>query len=334
MSNSKANNHLIDNFQRRVNYMRVSITDRCNLRCRYCMTGPANWRPKGQILTLEEIQRMVRIAVGLGITKVRLTGGEPLVRKGVVGLVQTLHGIQGLQDIALTTNGTLLGKFAQPLKEAGLRRVNISLDTMDAAGFKQITGLDLLDTVWQGIDKAAEVGFNPIKINCVVMRGTNDDQIERLAGLTREKPFHVRFIEYMPIGINPNGAQHHFLSLADMRARLERMAPLIPVASQNGDGPAQRFRFEQAQGEIGLIGSMSSHFCNRCNRIRLTADGHLRPCLLADDQIDILTPLRQGAGDDEIAALFGTALASKKGGHQISFSGNCTLRTQMTRIGG
>jgi len=334
MNTTHTANPLVDNFQRSVNYLRVSITDRCNLRCRYCMTGPSSWLPKGEILTLEEIQRVTGVAVKLGITKVRLTGGEPLVRKGIIDLVRELHRIRGLEDIALTTNGTLLARFAERLKDAGLRRVNISLDTMDAAGFKQITGLDLLETVWQGIALSARVGFNPIKINCVVMRGTNEDQIERLAALTREHPFHVRFIEYMPIGIEPHGAERHFVPMAAVEQRLERMGRLLPVASRNGDGPARRFRFEEARGEIGLIGSMSRHFCDRCNRIRLTADGHLRPCLLADDQIDLITPLRRGATDEEIATLFNNALAMKKGNHQVSFSGNCTLRTKMSSIGG
>jgi len=256
------------------------------------------------------------------------------VRKGIVSLVQGLHRLEGLQDLALTTNGTLLAKYAARLKDAGLRRVNISLDTMDADGFQKISGLDLLNTVWQGIRVAAEVGFNPVKINCVVMRGSNDDQIEKLADLTRRQPFHVRFIEYMPIGTDPHAAGRYFVPIDEIQSRLQRMGPLMHVPSQNGDGPAQRYRFDGASGEIGLIGSMSSHFCKRCNRIRLTADGHLRPCLLSDEQVDVITALRQGASDVHIASLFTKALALKKADHQISFSGSCTLRTQMTSIGG
>jgi cyclic pyranopterin phosphate synthase len=327
-------NHLKDSFERTVNYLRVSVTDRCNLRCRYCMTSHTHWLPKGAILTLEEIERVVAIGVGLGITKVRLTGGEPLCRKGIVELIARLRALDGLRDLTLTTNGTLLAQKAAALKEAGLRRINISLDTMDAAGFQRITGLDLLDTVWQGITAAAAVGFNPVKINCVVMRGSNDDQIEPLADLTRHHPFHVRFIEYMPIAVDPAAAERHFMPAAEVQARLQRLGPMIPIASQNGDGPAKRFRFEEAPGEVGFIGSMSDHFCSRCNRLRLTADGHLRPCLLADDQVDLLGALRRGEDDEAIAALFSQALALKKKGHRLSFTGHCTPRTQMTSIGG
>ena len=327
-------NHLVDAFQRTVNYLRVSVTDRCNLRCRYCMTSHTRWLPKGAILSLEEIERMVRIGVGLGITKVRLTGGEPLCRKGIVDLIVRLSHLEGLQDLTLTTNGTLLAQKAAALKAAGLRRINISLDTMDAAGFHRITGLDLLDTVWQGITEAAALGFNPVKINCVVMRDSNEDQIVPLAELTRRHPFHVRFIEYMPIAVDPLTAQGRFVPMADVQRRLEQLGPLIPLASQNGDGPARRFRFQGAPGEVGFISSMSEHFCNRCNRIRLTADGHLRPCLLADDQVDVISALRQGAGDEAIAAIFARALAMKRGEHRLSIGGNCRLRTQMTDIGG
>ena len=277
---------------------------------------------------------MVRIGISLGITKVRLTGGEPLVRKGVVGLIDKLSQMPGLLDLALTTNGTLLAKNARKLAAAGLRRVNISLDTMDAAGFKKITGMDLLQTVWNGIEQAADVGFAPIKINCVVMRGSNEEQIEPLAELTRKQPFHIRFIEYMPINTDPLDSQKHFMPIAEVAAKLNRLGRLRPVAPDAHDGPAQRFRFEGAMGEIGLIGSMSNHFCSRCNRMRLTADGHLRPCLLADDQIDVITPLRQGASDEQLADLFKQALAKKKGDHRLDFSGSSALQTQMSRIGG
>ncbi len=334
MKTVKTQNHLVDSFQRTVNYLRVSVTDRCNLRCRYCMTSHTRWLPKGAILTLEEIERLVAIGVELGITKVRLTGGEPLCRKGIVDLIARLSRLEGLQDLTLTTNGTLLTQKAEALKAAGLRRINISLDTMDAAGFYQITGLNLLDTVWQGITQAAAVGFNPIKINCVVMRGSNEDQIVPLAQLTRRQPFHVRFIEYMPIGVDTLSAQDRFVSMAEVQQRLEQLGPLVPLPSQNGDGPARRFRFEDAPGEVGFIGSMSEHFCSRCNRLRLTADGHLRPCLLADDQVAVMGALRGGAGDEEIAALFARALAMKRGEHRLSFGGDCRLRTQMTDIGG
>lgn len=331
---SADNKQLVDAFQRPVNYLRVSVTDRCNLRCRYCMTHEAAWLPKGQILSLEEIHRMVRIATGIGITKVRLTGGEPLCRKGVIGLIERLSRMEGLADLSLTTNGTLLAAKATQLRQAGLRRINISLDTMDAEAYRRLTGADLFQQVWQGIMAAAAAEFHPVKINTVVMRGCNEDQIELLADLSRHHPFHVRFIEYMPIGIEPHAARDRFMPMAEIESRLRRMGRLSPIANGREDGPALRYRFAGAPGEIGLIGSMSTHFCSRCNRVRLTADGHLRACLLADDQVDVITSLRQGATDVEIAALFAKALAQKKGEHHMSFSCDRMLRTKMASIGG
>ncbi|WP_076750346.1 GTP 3',8-cyclase MoaA [Desulfatitalea tepidiphila] len=325
---------LSDHRHRVISYLRVSVTDRCNLRCRYCMTSHTRWLPKGHILTLEEIHRMVRIAVGLGITKVRLTGGEPLYRKGIVGLVQKLAAEPGIEDLSMTTNGTLLAEKASALKAAGLKRINISLDTTDPQGFAELTGRDLFSAVWQGIMTAREVGFTPIKINAVVLRGCNDDQIEALADLSRRYPFHVRFIEYMPIATDPHEAEHFFFPITEIAQRLEKMGRLLPVAHERLDGPAQRYRFADAPGEIGLIGSMSSHFCDTCNRMRLTADGHLRPCLLSDEEVNVIDALRQGAGDEEIAAIYARAVAMKKGHHRLSFTGDCSLRTKMASIGG
>ena len=298
------------------------------------MTSYTRWLPKGHILTLEEIHRMVHIGAGLGITKIRLTGGEPLCRKGIVGLVEKLCAEKGIKDLALTTNGTLLAEKALPLKRAGLKRINISLDTTDGRAFEQLTGKDLLHAVWQGIMAAWEVGFNPIKINAVVMRGFNDDQIEALADIGRQYPFHIRFIEYMPIGTDPRTTEKFFVSIAEIEHRLKKMGPLVPIPREASDGPAMRYRFADAPGEIGLIGSMSAHFCGRCNRMRLTADGHLRPCLLSDEQVNVIDALRRGAGDDEIAAIYARAVAMKKGDHQLSFSGDHLLQTKMANIGG
>lgn len=326
--------HLTDIHHRRISYLRVSVTDRCNLRCRYCMTSHTRWLPKGHILTLEEIHRMVRIGAGLGISKIRLTGGEPLCRKGVVGLVERICAEPGIEDLALTTNGTLLAEKALPLKRAGLKRINISLDTTDAAAFEHLTGKNLIDAVRQGIAAAQEVGFHPIKINAVVMRGRNDDQIEALADLSRQHPFHIRFIEYMPIGTDPKDSEKHFVSVAEIENRLHKMGPLVPIPHEASDGPARRYRFADAPGEVGLIGSMSAHFCDECNRMRLTADGHLRPCLLSDEQVNVIGDLRRGATDEEIAAIFARAVSMKKGRHQLDFSGNRTLHSKMASIGG
>ncbi|MBT8339142.1 MAG: GTP 3',8-cyclase MoaA [Desulfatitalea sp.] len=326
--------HLTDQFHRTVSYLRVSVTDRCNLRCRYCMTGETRWLPKHAILTLEELHRVVSIGAGLGIDKVRLTGGEPLCRRGIVDLVANICRIPGLDDIALTTNGTLLAGMAQPLARAGLGRINISLDTLDTHAFGRITGRDLWEDAWQGITSAQAAGMAPVKINTVVMRGVNDDQIKPLALLTRQYPFHVRFIEYMPIGIDPRQGQPNFMAVDEIQMRVAELGELLPIDHQPSDGPAQRFRLAGAAGEIGLIGSMSAHFCSRCNRIRLTADGHLRPCLLSDDQVDLITPLRRGATDDDIAALFAETTARKQGGHRLRFNENRRLRSKMAGIGG
>ena len=325
---------LQDSFQRQIRYLRISVTDRCNLRCRYCAPSAPERIDRRQLLTLEEIHRLVRVATRLGIHKVRLTGGEPLVRNGIVDLIGYLARLNDLQDIALTTNGTLLKRFGRPLKEAGLRRLNISLDTLDREKFRALTGVDLFDTVWEGIMTAAELGFAPIKINTVVMKGYNDDEIESLAQLSRRYPFHMRFIEYMPIGTRPDTVHAQFYPAARIRERLEAIGDLVPVEHAGFDGPAQRLRFRDGVGEIGLIASMSAHFCGTCNRLRLTSSGHLRPCLLSDEQVSILEPLRRGATDEELETIFLGVAAIKKREHLLSFNGHCGVRGQMVNIGG
>lgn len=325
---------LVDSFQRPVNYLRISVTDRCNLNCRYCAPFTPDHLDRQDLLTFEEIYRIAAIGTKLGINKIRLTGGEPLVRKGIVEFIERLCELGTLKDLALTTNGTLLADMGQQLKNAGLQRVNISLDTLDKAKYREITRADQFHKVWEGIMMSAQLAFDPIKINTVLMRGVNDDEIEAIARLSMRYPFHIRFIEYMPIGTDPMACQHYFYSIAELEERLRRMGNLIPIAPSSNDGPAMRFRFEGAPGEIGLIGSMSAHFCSTCNRIRLTAAGQLRPCLLSEDHVDIITPLRNGAGDGEIESLFSQALASKKREHQLTFAGDNNLPTKMVSIGG
>jgi GTP 3',8-cyclase len=325
---------LQDPFQREIRYLRISVTDRCNLHCRYCAPSQPERIDRHQLLTLEEIYRLVKIATRLGIRKVRLTGGEPLVRKGIVELIECLGRLSELEDIALTTNGTLLKRFGRQLKDAGLRRLNISLDTLDRERFRLLTGVDLFHTVWEGIMTAADLGFAPIKINTVVMKGYNDNEIEALAQLSRKYPFHMRFIEYMPIGTRPDMVHGQFYPAASIRERLEAIGDLVPVAHGGFDGPAQRLRFKDGLGEIGLIASMSAHFCGTCNRLRLTSSGHLRPCLLSDEQVSIIEPLRQGATDEELTAIFRSVAALKKREHLLSFNGPCGLRGQMVHIGG
>lgn len=326
--------HLMDRFNRHVSYLRLSVTDRCNLRCRYCAPSLPKPLNTEKLLTLAEMERLVRIGTHLGITKVRLTGGEPLCRKGVAGLIEALSGLPRLKDISLTTNGTLLNRHVRPLKKAGLNRINISLDTLDPIKYHQLTGADQFETVWQGIMNVADAGLDPIKINVVVMNGFNDDELENMARLSMRYPFHIRFIEYMPIGTDPLRARNHFLSVTQIRKRLERIAPLLPVQRMQKDGPAQRYRFAGAPGEIGLIGSMSAHFCDTCNRMRLSADGHLRPCLLSEETVDVITPLRRGASDQTLAARFLQTIHQKRDRHRMDFSRNQVLQTKMVSIGG
>ena len=325
---------LTDSFQRCVNYLRISVTDRCNLRCRYCAPAMPTPKPMKQLLTLDEMHRLVCIGADLGITKVRLTGGEPLCRSGIDRFIKKLFQIPQIKDVSLTTNGTLLLRDIETLQKAGLRRLNISLDTLNRTKFQQLTGYEYFDQVWQGIQGAAVAGFQPIKINVVVMKGFNDDEIARMARLTFRFPFHIRFIEYMPIGTDPVEAQRYFFPIAAIKERLCKISQLISVDEAFPSGPAQRYRFKGARGEIGLIGSMSAHFCHTCNRLRLTANGYLRPCLLAEDQINVIQPMRRGAGDHELKSLFIRTINCKKAEHQMNFSGNQRLQTQMVSIGG
>ncbi len=325
---------MTDAFNRRVTYLRLSVTDRCNLHCCYCAPSRPNLVPLDGLMSFEEMFRAVKVGVGLGITKVRLTGGEPLCRRDITSFVAELCRIPQLKDVGLTTNGVLLEQMAAGLRQAGMKRINISLDTLDAEKFERITGRNYWDKVWNGIMAAHELGFAPIKINTVVMKGVNDDEIVDLARLTLKYPFHVRFIEYMPIGTDPRGAQGFFISGNSLRKRLVEVEELIPLDSEENDGPARRFKFAGAPGEIGFISSMSDHFCDRCNRMRLTARGFLRPCLLADDQVDLGTRLRRGDCDETLEKLFCRALSMKKGEHGLNFHGADALKTKMVSIGG
>ncbi|WP_459917963.1 GTP 3',8-cyclase MoaA [Desulfocicer niacini] len=325
---------LTDAFNRRVTYLRLSVTDRCNLNCCYCAPSRPKLVPLDGLMSFEEMFRAVKVGVGLGITKVRLTGGEPLCRQDITSFVAKLCCIPQLKDVGLTTNGVLLEQMAAGLKQAGMKRINISLDTLDAGKFEQITGKNYWDKVWNGIMAAHKLGFAPIKINTVVMKGVNDDEVVDLARLTLKYPFHVRFIEYMPIGTDPRGAQGYFISGNSLRKRLVEVEELIPLDSEENDGPARRFKFAGAPGEIGFISSMSDHFCHRCNRMRLTARGFLRPCLLADDQVDLGTRMRRGDCDETLEQLFCLALSMKKGEHGLNFHGADALKTKMVSIGG
>ena len=332
--NAQPPRRLVDGFNRQVNYLRISVTDRCNLRCRYCAPSMPAPMPTTRLMTWAEMLRLVEIGTRLGIAKVRLTGGEPLCRPGIVDFIKRLADLPALTDISLTTNGTLLHQHLDDLRRVGIRRINISLDTLDPKKFHQLTGKDHFDTVWRAIMAAAEAGFSPVKINTVVMKGFNDDEIEALARLALDHPFQVRFIEYMPIGTDPLEACRYFLPVAKIKARIARIAPLTVVDHGPLDGPAQRFRFEGGKGEVGLIGSMSAHFCETCNRLRLTADGRLRPCLLSDGSYDLLSPLRRGASDRELAECFTRAIRKKGARHEMGFTRDHVLTTKMVSIGG
>lgn len=326
-------NLLVDTLKRRINYLRISITDRCNLRCVYCTPAqPFNRLAHRSILRYEEILRIAKVATGLGITKMRVTGGEPLVRNGCIDFLDRLREIPGIADLSLTTNGILLEKQLDRLARIGIRRLNISLDTLDACKYKKITGHDAFAHVWSAIRAALDKGFSPIKINVVAMSGINSDELEGLAALTFEFPFHVRFIERMPFsGLETDGSPP--LLEEGIRLKLAPLGTLEPVHPDRNDGPAKRYRLEGAIGEIGFISAMSHHFCSACNRLRLTADGRLRGCLFSDAMIDIKTPLRSGASDDDIAALLIEAIRTKPSRHHL-LTDPGSVRRKMYSIGG
>jgi len=274
--------------------------------------------PHGEVLTYEEILRTVRIAVQGGIRKVRLTGGEPLVRKGIIEFVRSLTEIHGLEQVAMTTNGVLLYEFAEDLRACGVKRLNISLDSLNPEKFEHITRRDAFHKVMRGIELAEKLGFSPIKINVVAVRGLNDDEILDFARLSLERPYHVRFIEFMPMGESNHWSSERFISTAEIQDRITAIGPLRPMDHRLLDGPAERFVLEGSKGEIGFIGALSHHFCSQCNRLRLTAAGGLRGCLFSDDEVDLRSALRGGATDEYIMDLFERAIASKPEGHGSS----------------
>ncbi len=329
-----------DRFGRVVDYMRISITDRCNLRCVYCMPPagvPA--KPRDAILHSEEIARIVEAAAGIGFRTIRLTGGEPLVRKGMVGLVRRVAAIPGIEQVTLTTNATLLNTFAQELKQAGLKRVNISLDSMQPTRFRRITRSGNLEAAWKGIEAAEAAGLTPLKINVVVIRGFNDDEVADFARLTLYRPWHIRFIEVMPIagvadwGSDMPGVNERLVTVAEMQQRLKGLGPLLPVPSPEGQGPARYYSLPGAQGTVGFISAVSEHFCASCNRLRLTADGYLRPCLFSDQGLYIKPALDSGASLNEIQTLIRQAIDSKPEQHGPA-ADMPVAGTAMSMIGG
>jgi len=326
---------LIDKYNRHLNYLRISITDRCNLRCIYCMPrdGLVKLRHE-EILTYEEILRLATIAVNLGVNKIRLTGGEPLVRKDLFRLLPSLVDLPGLKDISMTTNGIYLKENLDKIKAAGIKRVNISLDTLRRERYRKITGYDGIEQVREGIRLAQKLGFNPIKINMVVMQGINDDEIVDFARLSLDHPYHIRFIEYMPSGFADQGTQLHHVPNSDVKDRIIGIGKLDQVPHKEIDGPTVRFKFEGASGEIGFISPLTHHFCQECNRLRLTASGRLRPCLLSDKEIDLKEPMRAGASDNDLAQIFREAAENKPRAHRLVSEHCGSLSGQMSAIGG
>ncbi len=326
---------MIDNHNRTINYLRLSVTDRCNLRCFYCMPEEGvQFVPHNEILTYEEMLRVVGLCVDRGIRKVRLTGGEPLVRQGIVGFIERLNKIDGLEKIAITTNGVLLKEFARSLRDCGISHINVSMDTLKRDRFERITRRDAFDRVWAGIEEAESLGFDPIKINVVAIRGVNDDEVLDLARLTLEKPYHVRFIEMMPIGENHSWTRERFIPAEEILGQVRALGRIARVGSGPLDGPADYWKFEGARGSIGFIGALGNHFCARCNRLRLTACGQLRGCLFSDDETDIKTPLRKGEGDETLLHLIEQTILNKPANHGVRewMPRNCVR--PMNRIGG
>lgn len=332
---------LSDSFHRPISYLRVSVTDRCNLRCRYCVPpqGVEHISPH-EVLSYEELIKVISAARGLGITKVRVTGGEPLVRSGIVDFIRLLSQVDGIDDVSITTNGILLRKFARGLHDAGLGRVNVSLDTMRPDRFMDITRGGRIQDVLDGLSAAEDAGLSPIKINVVAMEGFNRDEVLDFGRLTLERDWHIRFIELMPMGqgrmddleaiadtprcVSPDfyrlleegHIQDGFLSIAQIKELLAPLGTLEPCEVM-GNGPAKYYRLPGAKGTLGFISPVSEYFCSNCNRLRLTADGRLRPCLLAEHEIDLREALRSGASSEELEALFRQAIAAKPERHRI-----------------
>jgi len=326
------NSQLIDQHNRSLTYMRISITDRCNLRCIYCT--PHGDIPKlnhKDILTYEEILRLTRIAIDLGIYKIRLTGGEPLVRKGIYEFIPKLTALPGIKEVSLTTNATYLKENLKMIKSAGIKRINVSLDTLNREKYIKITGYDCFQQVWEGIELARELGFNPIKINVVPVKGLNDGEVTDFARLSLQHPYHIRFIEHMPVGSN---VLMDYVPNSLIKQQLGRLGKLTQIAKTEFDGPAERFKFEGAPGEIGFISPLTEHFCHICNRIRLTAEGHLRVCLLSDQEEDLKGPMRSGASNDDLKQIFLKSAFNKPHEHHLGSRDTSSFSKHMSAIGG
>jgi cyclic pyranopterin phosphate synthase len=328
-------NPLRDSWGREIKSLRVSVTDKCNFRCRYCMPAEGlEWLDRQEVLSFEEIARLVRVLAGMGVEEVRLTGGEPLVRRDLPVLVEMLAGTPGVQDLSLTTNGVLLDRFARPLVEAGLRRLNVSLDSLSHVRFAEITRRDALDRVLAGLEEAERhPQLRPIKVNCVAIRGFTEEEVPALAELARRKPYVVRFIEFMPLDADQAWRDDDVLTGGEIRALIEEHWPLEEIPAKPSS-TARRFRFADGAGEIGFVNPVSEPFCSTCDRIRLTADGQLRTCLFSRREWDLKKPLREGADDRQLEELLRFAVAHKELKHKINEPGFVKASRSMSQIGG
>jgi cyclic pyranopterin phosphate synthase len=324
----------LDRFGRDIHYLRISLTDHCNLRCVYCMPEDMTFRPNKEMLQDDELLMLVRLFAGLGFDKLRLTGGEPTVRANIVDLVREIRSTPGIEQLTMTTNGVLLGKLAAPLKQAGLQRVNISLDTLDPVKFRRLTRWGNFDQVWEGITAAEDAGLTPVKLNAVVVRDYNDTDVVDLAALTYQHPWQVRYIEMMPFAGATELQQSQVVRSGEMIERIqEAFGPLSMLNNGELDGEARIYRLPDAQGTIGFISSVSLPFCATCTRARLTADGKLRLCLLREKEVDLLTPLRAGASLEDLRKLILDGIWFKPWGHGLQ-EGKFALNRVMSEIGG
>ncbi len=308
-----------DQYGRELSDLRISLTDRCNLRCVYCMPAEGiDFRPPEELLRDDELLLVVRVAAGLGVRKVRLTGGEPTVRPGIVDLVRAISAVPGIEDLSMTTNGLLLEALAEDLARAGLRRVNVSLDTPDPQKYARITRGGRVERVLAGIARAEAAGLAPMKINTVVVRGFNEEDVVSLARLTLDHPWEVRFIEVMPFGAVADLADAGIVTSKETMARIEAALGPLEAVDLSGDDPARTYCLRGAAGRLGFISPVSQPFCSRCGRLRLTADGRLRLCLLRDDEVDLLTPLRAGASPEELREIFAAGAYRRPFGHALA----------------
>lgn len=326
---------LIDTFGRKAVNLRISVTDRCNFRCRYCMPEEGmKWLERDDLLTFEEIRRLVGIFASLGVTRIRLTGGEPLMRKELWKLVGMLHALPGIHDIALTTNGFFLKEQASDLVKAGLNRINVSLDALDPVTFNKMARRDYFDRTWEGIEEAIRLGARPIKLNAVLIRGINDGEIPRFVELAQTKPVIVRFIEFMPIGKDDGWSNEKVVTTNEVIEAINAIARIVPIPRDGTRAPADRYVFENGKGEVGFISSVSEPFCGDCDRVRITSDGKFRTCLFALKETDLRSLIRNGTSDGDIARLLVGAVYEKEEGHLINRPGFVRPDRTMSQIGG